>query len=82
VVRKKSTGDWRHWFTVEDIDLAKSAYLPYMEALKYDCEDWSLDKNPVIEPQYSSDYMQKIARQNSMNKFRNLADVVLRRFFH
>jgi hypothetical protein len=40
VVRKKSTGDWRHWFTVEDIDLAKSAYLPYMEALKYDCEDW------------------------------------------
>jgi hypothetical protein len=82
VVRKKSTGDWRHWFTVEDIDLAKSAYLPYMEALKYDCEDWSLDKNPVIEPQYSSDYMQKIARQNSMNKLRNLADVVLRRFFH
>jgi hypothetical protein len=81
VVRKKSTGDWRHWFTPDDVDLAKSAYLPYMEALKYDCEDWTLAENPFIEPQYSSDYIQKIARQNSMNKLRSAADVVLRRFF-
>ena len=81
VVRKKSAGDWRHWFTEDDIELAKTVYLPYMEALKYDCEDWSLDDNPVIEPQYSSDYMQKIARQNSMNKLRSFSDLVLRRFF-
>jgi hypothetical protein len=81
VVRKKSTGDWRHWFTADDIDLAKSAYLPYMEALNYNCEDWFPDDNPVIESQYSSDYMQRIARQNSMNKLRNLSDIVLRRLF-
>ena len=81
VVRKKSTGDWRHWFTEDDIEPAKTAYLPYMKALEYDCEDWTLEEHPVIEPRYSSDYMQRIARQNSMNKLRSFADVMLRRFF-
>ena len=52
VVRKKAYGDWRHWYTEEDVDLFKPAYLPYMEAIGYDCDDWTLSPNPVIEPEF------------------------------
>ena len=31
VIRKKDSGDWRLWFTAEDVELFKSSYLPYME---------------------------------------------------
>ena len=50
VVRKKATGDWRHWFTEEDVEFLKPAYLPYMELIRYDCEEWDLEPDPVIEP--------------------------------
>ena len=57
VVRKKATGDWRHWFTADDVELFKPAFRPYMELIGYDCEDWALEPNPVIEPEYSSEYI-------------------------
>ena len=65
VVRKKSTGDWRHWFTEEDTELFKSGYTPYMESMGYDCNDWALHPNPTIEPEYSSIYMQRLAQRKS-----------------
>ena len=76
VVRKKATGDWRHWFTTEDIGLYKSAYLPYMEVIGYDLEDWALDANPVIEPQFSSEYMQQLAqrKKSPLGKVKKLKD--------
>jgi len=43
VIRKKDTGDWRHWFTEEDMELFKPAYLPYMELVGYECNDWKPD---------------------------------------
>jgi len=60
VVRKKASGDWRHWFTEEDVELYKSAYLPYMELTGCDCNDWRVSQSPVIEPEYSSMYMQSL----------------------
>jgi hypothetical protein len=65
VVRKKATGDWRHWFTEDDIERYKPAYLPYMEVVGYDCDDWSLAANPAIEPQFSSVYMQQLAQKKN-----------------
>ena len=29
-------------------------YLPYLEIIGYDCDDWSISSKPIIEPQYSS----------------------------
>ena len=76
VVRKKATGDWRHWFTEADIELYKPALLPYMEVIGYDCNDWSLNTNPVIEPQFSSKYMQQLAerKKKSLRSVINLKD--------
>ncbi len=76
VVRKKATGDWRHWFTPADVGLYKPAYLPYMEAIGYDCDDWSLNANPVIEPEFSSIYMQQLAdrKKKPLQTVLNLKD--------
>jgi hypothetical protein len=79
VVRKKAVGDWRHWFTEEDVDLFTPAYLPYMEAIGYDCDDWALSPNPAIEPEYSSMYMKSLPKRKSFDLIRNLTDRTGRR---
>jgi len=80
VIRKKATGDWRHWFTPEDVELFKPAYLPYMELIGYDCEDWELNPNPTIEPEYSSQYMQRLPRRKYIDSVRWVKDQLSRRF--
>ncbi len=79
VVRKKATGDWRHWFTPVDADLFKSAYRPYMELIGYDCEDWTPAANPVIEPQFSSVYMQNLPKKATKNIVLRYIDPLLQR---
>jgi hypothetical protein len=81
VVRKKASGDWRQWFTEEDVALFKPAYLPYMQAIGYDCGDWALDPAPRIEPQFSSQYMENLIRQNPANKLKTIKEALLKRFF-
>jgi hypothetical protein len=78
VVRKKAVGDWRHWFTEEDVELFKPAYLPYMEIIGYDCNDWTLSPNPVIESIYSSEYMKGLLRRRPLDSLRKLRDRVTR----
>jgi hypothetical protein len=79
VVRKKASGDWRHWFTEKDVELFKPAYQPYMELIGYDCEDWALDPNPVIEPQYASMYMKGLLKRKPLDSIRWLKDSILKR---
>jgi len=80
VVRKKSSGDWRHWFTEEDIELFRPAYLPYMELMGYDSDDWTLSSNPVIEPEYSSVYMHNLTERVALDTARKIKDQALRIF--
>jgi hypothetical protein len=76
VIRKKDSGDWRHWFTEEDAEIFKPAFLPYMELIGYDCNDWTPDPNPVIEPEFSSVYMQKLPTKAATNKVLRYFDAV------
>jgi hypothetical protein len=80
VIRKKSTGDWRSWFTTEDVEIFKPAFTPYMELIGYDCDDWSPNPNPVIEPEYSSVYMQNLPRKAAKNSLLRYIDPVIQRF--
>lgn len=86
VVRKKSFGDWRHWFTEEDIELLKPAYLRYLELTGYDSDDWALDPEPIIEPRFSSEYMQSLPERVTMDTVLRYKDRALRtlknRFTH
>ncbi len=67
VVRKKAYGDWRHWYTEDDVAFFKPAYIPYMEIVGYDCDDWNLSEPPIIEPEFSSQYMQSLPRKAKKN---------------
>jgi hypothetical protein len=80
VIRKKASGDWRHWFTEADITLFKPSFTPYMEFIGYDCENWDLASNPVIEPEYSSGYMQNLVRKATKNSLLRYMDPVIQRF--
>ena len=79
VIRKKASGDWRHWITEEDIELFKPAFTPYMEFIGYDCNDWALMPDPVIEPQYSSVYMQSLPRKATKNSILRYLNPVVQR---
>jgi hypothetical protein len=79
VIRKKAAGDWRHWFTKEDMPLFQPAYLPYMELIGYDCHDWKPDPNPQIEPEFSSVYMQNLPRKAAKNKILRYIDPVIQK---
>jgi len=80
VVRKKAYGDWRHWYTEEDVDLFKPAYLPYMKTMGYDYNDWTVSPNPVIEPEYSSIYMEGLVRKHTQYTIRSIKDFLLKPF--
>jgi hypothetical protein len=80
VVRKKAYGDWRHWFTAKDVTLLKPAYTPYMEAVGYDCDDWNLDPEPLIEPQFSSEYMRSLTQKARKNIIMRYFDNIFQRF--
>ena len=79
VIRKKAAGDWRHWFTEEDVALFKPAFTPYMELIGYDTDDWALSPQPVIEPEYSSVYMQNLPRKVTKNKIQRYLDSTVQR---
>jgi len=81
VVRKRATGDWRHWFTEEDVELFKPAYLPYMQLIGYDCNDWALSPNPAIEPEYSSVYMQSLPKRVIKDTLLRHKDRIAQRLF-
>jgi hypothetical protein len=81
VVRKKAYGDWRHWFTDEDVTLLKPAYTPYMEVVGYNCDDWDLSSEAVIEPEFSSEYMQSLPRKAKKNTIMRYIDNISRRLF-
>lgn len=80
VVRKKAVGDWRHWFTEEDVEIYKPVYKSYMKLIGYDLEDWYLSPNPVIEPEYSSIYMKSLPRMKTGASIRSFKDLILRLF--
>jgi hypothetical protein len=79
VIRKRATGDWRHWFTEEDVALFKPAFMPYMELMGYDPADWALSPDPVIEPEYSSLYMQRLPRKAKKNIVLRFLDPITQR---
>jgi len=80
VIRKKATGDWRHWFTEEDTAIFKPAFIPYMELIGYDCDDWKPASNPLIEAKFSSEYMQSLPRKAKKNKVLRYLDPVVQKW--
>ncbi len=62
VKRKKSFGDWKAWFTADDVEFFKREFSEILEEFGYN-EDWGLDPNPEILPEFSSEYVERIAKE-------------------
>lgn len=58
VVRHKAAGDWRNWFTDDDVaHYAAGSLDRYMATFGYDRSDWALNPDPRIEPEHGSAYI-------------------------
>ena len=51
-----------------------------MKTIGYDCDDWSLSANPVIEPEFSSLYMKGLIEKHNRHNTRSAKDFLLRPF--
>lgn len=68
VIRKKAEGDWKNWFTEEDIVFFKPILEKYMSQFEYP-NDWTLSAQPGILAKYSSAYFEKLI-ENKRNSHR------------
>jgi len=62
VTRTKSYGNWRNWFTPQDVDYFRDVFTDYMQAFDY-ANEWQLNSDPIILPQHSSEYVQRIVQK-------------------
>jgi hypothetical protein len=62
VERHKGYGDWRHWFTPDDVSFFRPMLAPAMQALGYE-DDWELAKTPMIDPRYCSEYAMRLCAE-------------------
>lgn len=58
VVRTRSYGDWRNWYTEEDIEFFKPIFRDYMDKFGYENE-WELNEEQVIKSEFCSEYVKK-----------------------
>lgn len=71
VKRTKDKGDWRSWFTDEDVQIFKPILSPWLEKYGYSADDWLLKPEPVIDVKHCSGYFIRLvneAREKSATK--------------
>jgi len=62
VIRKKTGGDWKNWFTAEDIIFFKPILERYMDTFDY-TPDWTPHAKPSILPEHSSEYFENLVKK-------------------
>lgn len=68
VIRTKASGQWRSWFTEEDISFFKPLLTPYMEGLGYWQCDWELHERPTVQRVHASAYVKRIMNRRRKEK--------------
>ncbi len=63
VVRSKSSGSWRNWFTEEDIVFFKPLLMKYLQKYDYNTTDWEINPRPTILPENASRYVLRILNE-------------------
>jgi len=74
VVRTKGYGNWKDWFTSNDIDYFKPILTPFMRKYGYD-DGWDTNFNKIINPEHCSLYALR-----NINEKRNNAGLAPIRF--
>lgn len=64
VARSKKYGNWRNWFTPEDIDFYRPLMKSYMDKFGY-ADEWELAIHPEMDPNFGSRYISKIVQEGT-----------------
>lgn len=59
VGRSKTAGDWRNWFTEEDVAYFRPRFGPWMERYGYD-DDWATTPSPCILPEHAHEFIRRV----------------------
>lgn len=62
VARTKGAGDWRHWFTADDVACYRPQLAPLLAALGY-ADDWTLAEAQHIAPEHSWLYFERLVHE-------------------
>lgn len=65
VVRTKSYGNWRDWFTDKDVAFFKPIYSEYLKMAGYNHLDWKLNYPKALDSTFGSKYIERIHNANS-----------------
>lgn len=58
--RSMTYGNWKNWFTQDDVIFFRPLLENSLQKLGYMVDDWSINSPQTIDPQTSSQYMIKI----------------------
>ncbi|MCS5596634.1 MAG: sulfotransferase domain-containing protein [Pseudomonadota bacterium] len=65
IARSKTYGNWKNWFTAEDVDAFRPLFQPLMDQAGYS-DDWALSPNPTIDAEKSSAYVTRIVSETAI----------------
>lgn len=69
VIRSKGAGNWRSWFTKEDVTFFKELFNDFMQTFYPDTiTDWKLEKEPKILAEQSSAYVLRLINERRKHK--------------
>lgn len=67
VPRTLAAGNWRHWFTGEDVRFFRPIFQRYMRHYRYP-DDWTLAPTPTISPEHATQYVRRVvAKRRAAN---------------
>jgi GT2 family glycosyltransferase len=69
ITRSKKYGNWKNWFTSEDIAYFKPLMSNYLEQFGYS-QDWDLASEPRLDPETGSRYIEKIVKEATQLRIR------------
>ena len=68
VARSKKAGNWREWFTREDVPYFQEMFGPFLKDMGYNENDWNLTPVDHIDPSQGSDYLMKLGKEKKNQK--------------
>ena len=71
VERTRAFGDWRNWFTADDLRRFPQVLSPWLETYGYDATDWSLNTTPFIDPEHCSRYFMRLVDESRTKAAKN-----------
>lgn len=82
VARTRSSGNWRYWFTEEDVEFFRPLFTSYLARAGYEADDWKLEPVDRIASSEASDYMSKIRASNRLKRAVTLARQSAGNWYH